>query len=33
MFEQVGEEIYNTASVINPAGEVVGRYRVSLLPL
>jgi len=27
MFEQVGEEIYNTASVINPAGEVVGRYR------
>jgi deaminated glutathione amidase len=27
MFERVGEEIYNTASVINPAGEVVGRYR------
>ena len=27
MFERAGEEIYNTASVINPAGEVVGRYR------
>ncbi len=27
MFERVGHEIYNTASVINPAGEVVGRYR------
>lgn len=27
MFERVGDEIYNTASVINPAGEVVGRYR------
>lgn len=27
MFEKVGEAIYNTASVINPQGEVVGRYR------
>ena len=27
MFEQVGHEIYNTASIINPAGEVVSRYR------
>jgi len=27
MYERVGEEIYNTAMVINPAGEVVGRYR------
>lgn len=27
MFERVGDEVYNTASVINPAGEVVGRYR------
>ncbi len=27
MFERIGHEIYNTASVINPAGEVVGRYR------
>lgn len=26
-FEQVGDCIYNTALVINPAGEVVGRYR------
>ncbi|MBP5858888.1 carbon-nitrogen hydrolase family protein [Marivibrio halodurans] len=27
MFEKVGDTIYNTASVINPHGEVVGRYR------
>ncbi len=27
MFEKVGEEIFNTATVINPAGEIVGRYR------
>jgi predicted amidohydrolase len=27
MFEQSGTELYNTASVINPAGEVVARYR------
>lgn len=27
MFESTEEGIYNTASVINPAGEVVGRYR------
>lgn len=27
MFERAGERIYNTASVINPAGEVVTRYR------
>jgi predicted amidohydrolase len=27
MFEKVGETIYNTASVINPQGEIVGRYR------
>lgn len=27
MFEKVGDKIYNTASVINPQGEVVGRYR------
>jgi predicted amidohydrolase len=27
VYEQVGAEIYNTAIVINPAGEVVGRYR------
>lgn len=26
-FEQVNDCIYNTTSVINPAGEVVGRYR------
>ncbi len=26
-FEQVDDRIYNTTSVINPAGEVVGRYR------
>ncbi len=27
MFEKVEERIYNTASVIDPAGEIVGRYR------
>ncbi len=27
MFERVEERIYNTASVIDPAGQVVGRYR------
>lgn len=27
MFERVDDVIYNTASVINPEGEVVGRYR------
>jgi predicted amidohydrolase len=27
MFEQDGTDIYNTACVINPAGEVVTRYR------
>ena len=27
MFEQVGDRIYNTASVIDPGGQVVGRYR------
>jgi len=27
MFEKKGELIYNTASVINPEGEIVGRYR------
>lgn len=27
LFERVGERIFNTASVINPAGEVVARYR------
>ena len=27
MFERVGNTIYNTASVIDPAGNVVGRYR------
>jgi len=27
LFEQVGAHRYNTASVINPRGEVVGRYR------
>ena len=27
MFERVGERIYNTASVIDPSGQVVGRYR------
>jgi predicted amidohydrolase len=27
MFERVGELVYNTATVIDPSGEVVGRYR------
>ena len=27
VFEREGDEIYNTASVIDPQGEVVGRYR------
>ena len=27
MFERVGDAIYNTASVIDPSGNVVGRYR------
>lgn len=27
MFERVGEQVYNTASVIDPGGQVVGRYR------
>ncbi len=27
MFERVGESVYNTASVIDPEGNVVGRYR------
>lgn len=27
IFERDGEHVYNTASVINPSGEVVGRYR------
>jgi predicted amidohydrolase len=27
MFERVGDVIYNTASVIDPSGNVVGRYR------
>jgi predicted amidohydrolase len=27
LFEKVGDVIYNTASVINPNGEVVGRHR------
>ncbi len=27
MFEKVGDQIFNTASVINPEGEIVGRYR------
>lgn len=26
-FEQVGDQIYNTALVINPEGEIAGRYR------
>lgn len=26
MYERVGAEVYNTASVINPAGEVIARY-------
>lgn len=27
MFEKVEDKIYNTSSVINPNGEVIGRYR------
>jgi predicted amidohydrolase len=27
IFEKIGEQIYNTASVINPQGEIVSRYR------
>ena len=27
LYEHAGEHIYNTVSVFNPAGEVVGRYR------
>jgi predicted amidohydrolase len=27
MFERVGDEIFNTSSVIDPSGAVVGRYR------
>ena len=27
IYERVGEDIFNTAPVINPAGEVVARYR------
>jgi predicted amidohydrolase len=27
VFEHVGDDVFNTAIVINPAGEVVGRYR------
>ena len=27
MFERDGQKIYNTATVVDPAGEVVGRYR------
>jgi predicted amidohydrolase len=27
MFEKVGDTIFNTATVIDPAGEIVGRYR------
>lgn len=27
IFEQAGDQVFNTASVINPAGTVVGRYR------
>jgi len=27
MFETVGEQVYNTATVINPEGGIVGRYR------
>jgi predicted amidohydrolase len=27
LYERVGEHVYNTASVINPQGEVVARYR------
>ena len=27
LFERVGDQVYNTAPVINPAGEVIARYR------
>jgi len=27
LYERVGEDVFNTAPVINPAGEVVARYR------
>lgn len=27
IFERIGDSIFNTASVINPAGEIVARYR------
>lgn len=27
MFERSGEKIYNTATVVSPTGEIVGRYR------
>ena len=27
MFERVGDKVYNTATVISPDGEIVGRYR------
>jgi predicted amidohydrolase len=27
MFEKVGDLVYNTATVINPQGDIVGRYR------
>jgi predicted amidohydrolase len=27
MFERVGDAVYNTATVIDPSGEIVGRYR------
>jgi predicted amidohydrolase len=27
MFERVGTHVYNTATVIDPSGEIVGRYR------
>jgi predicted amidohydrolase len=27
MFERVGETIYNTTSVIDPSGTVIGRHR------
>lgn len=27
IYERVGENIYNTAPIINPAGDVIARYR------
>jgi len=27
IYERIGDDIFNTASVINPAGEVIARYR------